>query len=268
MLTVGFILWLMVAAEFSNPADTLAVRGDKENFEWFSCPTCGELFMAEATTKKGYCPYCRSQVILVTETKRVVGAGVDESKFAWFLSSKCGNVFFARETHEMGACPYCNEPIELNVPVSTDLEQPLPPFIVWTKTHGKGLLATTLAVFAISMTGLYLLRERQIMLALCPIDETVSNNTKIELTRHQLKKKKVTISDKEGSDIVVKDPALKDLQLIMSFVRVGRRTHSYLHQKSNLAIQVNNKPEYNPRLKDHDKVQLGNVVFEVFARED
>ena len=268
MLVVGFFLWRMVAAEFSDPSDTLAVRGDKENFEWFSCSHCSELFMAEATTKKGHCPYCQTQMMLETESKRVFGQGADESEFVWYFSAECGNVFFALDTQGMGTCPYCSEPIELTAPVSTDLEQSPPQVIAWARTHARGLFATMLGVFAISMTGYYILREKQVMLSLRPVDEAVSNEMKIELTRHQLRKKELTLAGKEGADIVLRNPALRDLQLILSFVRVGGKTHSYLHPRSNRAIQVNEKPVFNPRLKDHDKVQLGDIVFEVYARED
>jgi DNA-directed RNA polymerase subunit RPC12/RpoP len=268
MLAVVFFLWRVVATQFSDPSDTLAVRGDKENLEWFSCSNCSELFMAEATTKKGHCPYCQFQMMLETESKRVLGKGVDESEFVWFLSDECGNVFFAHETQKMGSCPYCKEPIELTTPISTDLEQSPPQAVTWARVHGKELLAIALGVFAISMTGFYILRERQIMLSLSPIDETLSSEMKIELTRHQLRKKELTLAGNEGADIVLRNPALRDLQLILSFVRVGGKTHSYLHPRSNLTLQVNEKPVYNPRLKDHDKVQLGDIVFEVFARED
>ena len=268
ILVVGFFLWRMVAVEFSDPSDTLAVRGDKENFKWFACLHCDELFMAEATTKKGHCPYCQTQMMLETESKRIFGQGADESEFVWYLSAECGRVFFALDIKDMGTCPYCSEPIELTAPVSTDLEQPPPQLIVWARANARGLFATVLGVFAISMAGFYFVRERQIMLSLSPIDTAVSNEMKIELTRHQLRKKELTLAGKEGADIVLRNPSLKELQLILSFVRVGGKTHSYLHHKSNHAIQVNERPEYNPRLKDHDKVQLGDIVFEVFARED
>jgi len=107
MLVVGFLLWQLVAGEFFNPAEKLAVEADKENFDWFICSSCARLFMAEVTTRKGYCPYCKFQMMLVTEDKRVFGKSADESEFAWFFSPECGNVFFAYAIEEMGVCPYC-----------------------------------------------------------------------------------------------------------------------------------------------------------------
>jgi DNA-directed RNA polymerase subunit RPC12/RpoP len=258
----------MVAAEFSKPSDDLAVQRDTENFEWFLCSNCNKVFMAEATTKKGHCPYCQYQMMLETESKRISGKGSDESEFICFFSPECGNIFFANDTQQMGTCPYCREPIDLTAPVSTDLEQPPPKLLAWVGNHAKGLFAIALGVFAVSMTGFYFLRERQVMLSLSPIDTAASEDSTIELSRHHLRKKELFLSGKEDADIVLKNPALRDLQLILSFVRVGGKTHSYLHQKSNHAIQVNDRPEFNPRLKDHDKVQLGDVVFEVYARED
>jgi DNA-directed RNA polymerase subunit RPC12/RpoP len=169
-----YFLWRMITAELSDPSDGLAVRGDKENFEWFACPSCSELFMAEATTRKAHCPYCQTQMMLETESKKVLVRSVDESEFVWFLSGECGNVFFAYDTQEMGTCPYCSEPIELTAPVSTDLEQTPPQFVIWARANGKALLAIALGVFAISMTGFYILRERQIRLALNPSDKALS----------------------------------------------------------------------------------------------
>ena len=268
ILAVGFFLWRMIASEFSSPSVNLAVQRNTESFEWFLCSSCDKVFMAEATTKKGHCPYCQIQMMLVTESKRISGKASDESEFVWFFSPECGNIFLADDTQQMGVCPYCNEPIELIAPVSTDLQEPPPQLIAWVSAYATVLFVVALGVFSVSITGYYVLRERQVMLSLNPIDTAVASDSTIELSRHQIRKKELTISGKEDADIVLKNPALRDLQLILSFVRVGGRTHSYLHQKSNRAIQVNDKPEYNPRLKDHDKVRLGDVVFEVYARED
>ncbi len=268
ILLVGFFLWRMVASEFFNPSDNLAVQKDKENFEWFVCSNCSELYMAEATTRKGYCPYCGFQTMLVAEARRVLARSADESEFVWFFSPECGNVFFAHDTGQMGTCPYCDKAIDLTAPVSTDLDEPPTKVAAWAKARAKGLFAGALVVFAVSMSGFYILRERQIILSLNPIDESVSRDMKIELSRHQARKKKLTLANSEDADIVLKNPSLKDLQFILSFVRVGGKTHSYLQHGLNETIQVNEKKEYNPRLKDHDKVHLGDVEYEVYARED
>lgn len=268
ILLIGFILWRMVDKELLNPSEGLSVQVDKENFEWFTCSSCRELFMAEATTRKGYCPYCDFQMMLVSETKRVFGNNADESGFIWFLSPNCGKLFLAYETGETGVCPYCNEAIALNVPPSIDLEESPTMLAAWTRAHAKGLLAGALGVFAFSMAGIFLLRERQIMLSLMPVDEADSHGRKIELSRHQARKKKLTLAGNGEADVVLESPSPNDIHFILSFVRVGKKTHSYLRHGSNKAVEINEKLEYNPRLKDHDKVTLGDIVYEVYTRED
>ena len=258
----------MVASEFVNPSDNLAIQKDKENFEWFACSDCGELFMAEATTRKGYCPYCNFQMMLGVEAKRVLAKSADKSEFAWFFSPACGNVFFANDTGRMGTCPYCDEAIDLTAPVSTDLDEPPTKVAAWVRARAKGLLAGAAVVFVSSMAGFYILRERQLILSLTPIDKSASRDMKIELSRHQARKKKLTLGNGEGADVVLKNPSLKDLQFILSFVRVGGKTHSYLQHGRNQTIQVNEEEEYNPRLKDHDRVKLGDVLYEIYVRED
>ena len=117
ILVTGFFLWQMIIGVFFNPAENLSVGIDKEDFDWFTCASCGRLFMAEVTTRKGYCPYCKFQMMLVTEDRRVSGRSSDESKFIWFFSPRCGKVFFAFETERPGACPYCAEPLDLASPL-------------------------------------------------------------------------------------------------------------------------------------------------------
>jgi DNA-directed RNA polymerase subunit RPC12/RpoP len=167
----------MIATEFANPADELAVQRDTENFVWFVCSNCGQVFMAEATTKKGYCPYCQYEMMLETESKRIPAKGSDESEFVWFFSPKCGNFFLADDTHQMGVCPYCGEPIDLTAPVSTDLEESPPPLVAWVRAHADVLFALAVGIFVVSITGFYLLRERQVMLSLNPIDAAAATDT-------------------------------------------------------------------------------------------
>jgi predicted component of type VI protein secretion system len=68
-------------------------------------------------------------------------------------------------------------------------------------------------------------------------------------------------------DIVLEAPSLKDIYCILSFVRVGGKTHAYLRHRSNEPVWINDKPQYNAQLKDHDKVRIGDVVFEVHTRD-
>ena len=265
-LAIGFVLWQVIAGEFINPAEELSTRINKENFEWFKCPACGDLFMAEVTTRKGYCPYCQSQLMLVTEAKRVVGTSVDESQFFWFFSPECGNVFFACQTDKMGKCPYCGELLDLTAPEATDLEHP-PQLVAWTKFNFGKLLLGTFGIFAISVAGIYFLLERRTMLSFKPVEGPVPVTMKIELSKWMARKKKVTLGDTPDNDIVLKDPSLKDTNCVLSFVRVGGKLHAYLSQGSNKPVWINEKLQYNPRLHDQDKVKLGDVIFEVKARE-
>ena len=138
--------------------------------------------------------------------------------------------------------------------------------MAWARANFGGLLAGAIGVFALSMTGLILLREKQIMLSLKPIGESASQDMAIELSRRQIRKKKLTIAGSDTADVVLQNPSLKDIQVILSFVRVGGRTKTYLSHKSNKAVQINENTQHNPRLKDGDKIRLGDVTFEVHAR--
>lgn len=267
MLAIGFVLWKMIAGEFFNPTDNLAAKINKENFTWLICPNCGKVFMVEETTKRGYCPYCKFEMML-TEDKKVLGRSVDGGEFIWFFSPACGKVFFAFETKEMGNCPYCGEPISLTAPPTKDLEEAPHPLVALTKTHSGKIILVALGLFIGSIAGIYVLLESRVVLSLNPIEGTLSEGAKIELSQRQAKKKKkLTLGDSASEDIVLKDPSLKDIHYILSFVRVGGKTHAYLRQRSNQPVWVNDKPQYNAHLKDHDKVRIGDVVFEVHTRD-
>lgn len=267
ILIVGFFLWRMIDAESYNPSQSLAVDVDKENFEWFTCPGCDELFMAEVTTRKGYCPYCQLQIMLITEAKRAFGRSTDKTEFVWLLSPDCGNVFFARDTGLMGICPYCREGILLVAPPTHDLEQPSTKIIAAVRQYSGGIFAGGILLFAFSITGLYFLRQRQVVISLKPVEEGISVEKEIRLSRRQIKNKKLTLSGADDADIVVHSPSLKDVKYTISFVEIGGKTRAYLHQSKNQPIQVNEKPELNPRLNNNDKVRLGDVTFEVCSKE-
>jgi len=267
MLVVGFLLWQLVAGEFFNPAEKLAVEADKENFDWFICSSCARLFMAEVTTRKGYCPYCKFQMMLVTEDKRVFGKSADESEFAWFFSPECGNVFFAYAIEEMGVCPYCAEPLDLTVPRSSVAEDAGSVPLRWVKANIGMLLLACVAVFAVSIAGIYVLLERRTVLSLRPIDGTVSEEVNIDLSKWRARKKQLTLGDGENDDIILNHPSLKGVRCVLSFVRVGGKTRAYLSRSSHEPILINEKCEYNPRLRDHDKIQLGDILFEVSTRD-
>jgi len=267
LLVIGFVLWQIVAGEFFNPADKLVTKISKENFDWFKCPACGSLFMAEATTRKGYCPYCASQVMLVPEAGRVIGRSVDDSHFFPFFSPKCGNVFFAYETGESGKCPYCGETLALTAPKTIDLEEETPTLIAWTRANFGRVVMGVLGLFAISIAFIYVLMQSRTVLSLKPVQGTVSTATHIELSKWKARKKKITLGDTADNDIVLKDPSLKKTNCVLSFVRVGGKTHAYLSEGSNNPIWINEKLQYNPRLHNRDRVKLGNVVFEVKTKE-
>lgn len=263
ILVTGFFLWQMIIGVFFNPAEDLAAGIDKEDFDWFTCASCGRLFMAEVTTRKGYCPYCKFQMMLITEDKRVFGRGAGESEFIWFFSPQCGKVFFAFATEQPGACPYCAEPLDLAAPfvaVAANGSNPL-------RAYAGKLFWGSLGLFAISIAGIYILLENRTVLSLEPIEGAVSKETKIVLSKWQTRKKKLTLGGAPDDDIVLNEPSLKDVRCVLSFVRVGGKTHAYLSRGSNKPILVNEKPEYNPRLHNHDKIKLGDVVFEVNTRD-
>lgn len=266
MLVIGFVLWQMIAGGFFEPAEKLAAQVDKENFTWLTCPSCGKLFMVEETTKRGYCPYCKFEMML-SEDKKVMGGSADEGEFIWFFSPNCGKLFFAFETKKMGKCPYCGEPISLTAPPTKDLEEDPHHLVALVKNHAGKLLVGALVLFAGSIAGIYVLLENRVVLSLNPIEGALSEDAKIELSQRQVKKKKLTLSDSAAADIVLEAPSLKDIYCILSFVRVGGKTHAYLRHRSNEPVWVNDKPEYNAQLKDHDKVRIGDVVFEVHARD-
>lgn len=268
VLVTWLALWMMINSELLTPTDDLAAGVDRENFSWFTCSGCGKLFMAEATTMKGSCPYCKFQLMLITEDKRLMGQSVDEDDFIWFFSPACGKIFFAYETNKIGSCPYCEEQIELSAPLVADLEGPASNRLVtWSKAHSGKLLFGVLIIFAASLTGIYFLLERQIVLSFEPVNRAGSEPANIELSRRQIRKKQITIGDGNDDDIELKIPSLKDFHYVLSFVRVGGKLHAYLHHGLNKPIRVNEKPEYNPRLKNHDKIELGDIMFEVHTRE-
>lgn len=268
LLLVGFLLWQMVAAEFSNPVAKMAVKVDKENFSWFTCPSCGRLFMAEATAMKGRCPYCGFTMTLGIEQKRLIGTSVDESEFVTFLCPSCNRFFLAYQTGEMGKCPYCGEKIKLTAPKIVDLEESPPSLLVMAKSHTGAILLIVLVSVGLSATGLYMFRERRVMLSLYPLGGALSEEQKIELSNRQIKKKQLTLGPSITDDINIDHPSLKDFHCILSFVRVGGNMHAYLRRSSNLPIWVNDKPQYNAQLKNHDKVKLGDIVFEVHADDN
>jgi DNA-directed RNA polymerase subunit RPC12/RpoP len=267
MLATGFILWQLVEKEFVNPAEELVTKVDKENFKWFTCSGCGNLFMAEATTRKGYCPYCGLQTMLVTETKRVVGTSVDESEFVCFFSPECGKVFFAYETGEMGTCPYCGEAVSLVAPETIGPERRPPEVIAWAEAHFGGLVAGISGLLVATFAVLYIVLQSRIILSLTPVAGPASERTKIDLSKWKTRKKKITVGDAPDSDIVLEDPSLKDTRCTLSFVRVGGTVHAYLSRSGNQPVWINEKPQYNPRLHNRDKVKLGDIIFEVKTRE-
>lgn len=268
ILGIGFILWQIIVGEISTPVEDLGMKVNKENFDWFTCPSCGELFMAEATTRKGHCPYCGSQMMLVSEAKRVLGTSVDEDEFVCFLSPGCRKVFFAYETQEMGKCPYCGEALDLTAPVTTVHGEESPPqLLAWTRSNFGALLTGIMGLFVASVAGIYIILQSRTILSLRPVEGAVSKKTKIELSKWKTRKKKITLGNKPNDDIILKDPSLKDVHCVLSFVRVGGKTHAYLSRSANQPIWVNEKPQYNPRLHDRDKVKLGDVIFEVSTRE-
>lgn len=270
MLLVGFFLWRLVAVELFNPAEKLTVGVDKENFAWFECSNCGNPFMAEATTRRGYCPYCNFQMMLVTEDKRVMGKSVDGDDFAWFFSHECGNVFYARETKKTGTCPYCAESVNLTAPRTTiakgSVEAPSR-LAAWTKDNYGILLMGTLVLFTISAACVCFLIESRTILSLRPVEGIVSQDSKIELSKWQTRKKRLTLGNAQGDDIILTEPSLKGDQYILSFVRVGGKTRAYLSRDSDQPVLINEEKEYNPRLHNRDRIRLGDVVFEVSTRD-
>ncbi len=269
MLLVGFLLWRLIAAELVNPAKELAVAVDKEDFAWFACSSCGKTFMGQATTRKGYCPYCKFQMMLATEDKRVLGEGTNDQDYAWFFSRECGNLFFARDTGRMGVCPYCAEPLDLTAPKTTvamDSSRPAR-VVAWTRANFRGLLAGALAIFVVSVGAIYFLIETRTILSLRPVEGAVSQGAGIEFSRWQSRKKTITIGNAQNNDVVLTEPSLGGVRYVVSFVRVGGKTRAYLSRSQNRPITINEESQYNPRLQDHDKVRLGNAVFEVSTRD-
>jgi DNA-directed RNA polymerase subunit RPC12/RpoP len=263
MLAVTCVFWLTIAREFFNPAEEIKVAADKENLTWFMCSDCRQIFMAEETTKKGYCAYCGSTMMLTTEDKRAFSRSANEEKFGWFFSPSCGKLFFAYETRDVGNCPHCGELIDLTLSPEAPPEEAPPVLVATVKTHAGKLLAAAIGLFVVSVSGIYILLQKQVVLTLQPVEGTPSEETRIKLSRKQTKKKKLTLGNSTDDDILLKDASLDDIHYLFSFVRVGGKTYAYLSRGSNKPILVNDKPEYNPKLKDHDKVKIGDRVFEV-----
>lgn len=266
MLVIGFVLWQMVAAEFFRPVEKMAAKVDKDNFAWFSCPDCGKLFMAELTTRKGHCPHCGFQLMLISEDRRTLGTSVNEDEFIWFFSPKCGKLFFAFETGQSGTCPYCGEKVDLIAPLVADLEEPQSGALTFVKAHWEKLFGGSVALFFVSIAGIHLLLQRQVILSLRPVETALDQGLKIDVSRRQIKRKQLTLGESEDNDIVLRNPSLKDVHCILSFVNVGGKTHAYLRNRSNDPVCVNEKLAYNPQLNDSDKIRLGNLMFEVHKR--
>jgi len=89
----------------------------------------------------------------------------------------------------------------------------------------------------------------------------------IDLSKWRARKKQLTLGDGENDDIILNHPSLKGVRGVLSFVRVGGKTRAYLSRSSHEPILINEKREYNPRLRDHDKIQLGDILFEVSTRD-
>ena len=266
LLAAGFILWRMIAGELSSPMARVAAGVKKENFTWFTCASCGKLFMAEGTTTKGYCPYCGFTMLLLPGEKKVFGTSVDESQFVTFFSPGCKKPFFAYQTKQVGKCPYCGESIDLTVPETIDLQESPPGLLVFAKAHAGNLLLIAVLTFGISIAGIYILLGNRVILSFEPI-EAPSEERKIEFSKRKIKKKQLTLGPSTSDDITISHPSLKDFHCTLSFVRVGKNTHAYLRRSSNLPVWVNDKPQYNAQLKNHDKIRLGDIVFEVHANE-
>ncbi len=264
LLLTGFILWRMIAGELSTPVSKVAAGVKKENFAGFSCPSCGKLFMAEVTTKKGRCPYCGFTMYLGEEEK-VFGVSADESQFVPFFSPACKKLFFAYQTNEIGQCPYCGEPINLAVTSTVDLQEPPSGLLALVSAHAGTLILIALALFGISVASVYIMYENRVMLSLEPIAGSLSEMKRVELRRRQIKRRQLTLGASMNDDITISDPSLNGINYTLSFVQVGRNTHAYLRRSSNQPILVNDKPQYNANLKDRDKIQLGKVTYEVHS---
>lgn len=265
ILAIGFVLWQMISKELARPTDEVAARIEKERMTWFTCSSCRRMFMAEETTKKGYCPYCSFETMLVKD-KKVVGKSVAQDGFVWFLSPNCGKLFLAYETKTTGKCPYCGEAIELTAPHTADLRVEPPRIVALIQPHAGKLFVAAIALFLVSTAGIYVLLQSRVVLSLEPIEGAVSEEAGITLSRRQVKKKKLTLANSPDADIVVKDPALSNARCVLSFVRVGGKTHTYLRHTTNQPVWVNEKLQYNPQLKDNDKIRIGNIIFEVHTR--
>jgi DNA-directed RNA polymerase subunit RPC12/RpoP len=263
LLLIGFLFWVMVISQLSNPVQDIAVKMDKENFEWFTCPSCAKLFMAEATAKKGSCPYCGFTMMLGVEQKRVLATSVDKSQFASFLCPACNKLFFAYKTGETGRCPYCGEPILLAAPATVSPEDTLPAALVFVKDYGGMIFLAMIVLGVLAAVGIYLMLQNRVILSLEPVGGALRDKQKIELLKRQIKKKHLTLGASASDDIKINHPSLKNFKCTLSFVRVGGNTHAYLKRDVNEPIWVNNKPEYNVQLKNRDKIKLGDIVFEV-----
>ena len=266
MLAVGFVFWNTIDKEFFNPAEEIKIAADKEDLTWFFCSDCRKIFMAEETTKKGYCAYCGSAMMLITEDNRGFSTSTNEDEFEWFFSPGCGKLFFARETREMGNCPYCGEPVDVTLTPECPTEEP-PLRVAMVKTHAGKILAVAIGLFVVSVSSIYLLLQKRVILTLEPVEGAPSEEARIELSRRQTKKKRLTLGNSTDDDILLKDASLDDIHYLFSFVRVGGKTYAYLSRGKNKPIWINDKPEYNPKLKDRDKIKIGDIVFEVHTRD-
>jgi DNA-directed RNA polymerase subunit RPC12/RpoP len=267
MLLMGFALWRLVAGELSSPAEDIAKVMDEENFAWFDCSSCGNLFMAEATTRKGYCPYCKFQMMLVTEDKRVMGKRAGGDDFKWFFSHECGNIFFAHASERVGSCPYCAEPVDLSItetPVVANAGSVPLQLAAWTRAHSGKLVLGAFALIAVSIAGICLVIENRIVLSLNPIEGAVSQVARIELSKRQAKKKKLTMGSLQGDDIFLAETLLHGARYVFSFVQVGGKIRAYLSRsQEDQPVLINEETQFNPRLRNHDRIKLGDVVFEV-----
>lgn len=263
LLLIGFLFWAMVISQLTNPVEDVAAKMDKENFEWFTCPSCSKLFMAEATAKKGSCPYCGFTMMLGVEQKRVLATSVDKSQFASFLCPACNKLFFAYQTGETGNCPYCGEPILLAAPATVSPENALPAPVAFVKDYGGAILLAVVVLLALASAAIYLILQNRVILSLDPVGGALPDKQKIELLKRQIKKKHLSLGASASDDIKINHPSLKNFKCTLSFVRVGGNTHTYLKRDVNEPILVNDKPEYSVQLKDRDRIKLGDIVFEV-----
>ena len=196
-------------------------------------------------------------------------AGAEE--FEWFFSHKCGNIFFAHASERMGACPYCAEAVDLTItetPVVAGAGSVPLQLAAWTRAHSGKLILGILALCAVSIAGICLALENRIVLSLNPIEGAVSQVAKIELSKRQARKKKLTMGSLQSDDIFLAETMLHGARYVFSFVQVGGKIRAYLSRsQEDQPVLINEETQFNPRLRNHDKIKLGDVMFEVSTRD-